>query len=94
MGLRYEIWSPTVRPGIAFDAELEPQTLRGVDVEANGKMFFVDIHGNADTRTFAGITTPFRFVCQIRKIVGNGAGAIGDGVTGTNIPLASIKGLL
>jgi hypothetical protein len=94
MGMNYDIWPPTVRPGITFDADLEPQTLRGVDIEASGKLFFVDLHGNADSRTFTSVSVPNRFVMQIKKIVGNGSGAIGDGVTGTDIPLVSIKGLL
>lgn len=92
--------SPTMRPsaGYAFDADLSTKangevTLRGLDIQAPGKLFFIDIDGNSANYDFSGLTAgiPYRFIMQIKKIVGDGSGAAGNGTTGTDIALANLK---
>jgi hypothetical protein len=88
---------------VAYDADLSP-TLSGLDVLAPGGLMIEDIYGTQKLYTFAAqpavaggesaaanVTSfPYRLEVQIRKIVGNGSGAAGNGTTGTNIALASL----
>jgi len=90
----YHLYSPTIREGLAFDLDLGIRHLRGIDVLANGTLFVLDIHGNTVSYPFTGVTSFVRLPLQIKKIIGNGSGAIGDGVTGTNIAIASLRGLV
>lgn len=99
----HSIEVPTLRPstGYAFDADLNTEvngkrTLRGVDIDAPGKLFIVDNTGQTATYDFSGLTAgiPYRLILQIAKIVGNGSGLVGDGVTGTSIALANLHPLV
>jgi hypothetical protein len=95
MSLKYRAYSPFVRSGLAYDAEFDP-VLRGIDIKpgATGTLFLIDVQNTAVSYPITVTDVPFRLVLQIQKIVGNGSGSIGDGVTGTNIALANMVGLL
>ena len=92
--------SPTVRP-FEFDEALDRKPLIGIIVDAPGNLFIVDIEGNEVSLTFNDIGTdglsatpyPYRLDMMISKVVGDGSGGIGDGSSGTNIPLVSLVGL-
>ncbi len=97
------VYAPCVGPSAAYDANFNP-TLRGVYVNAPGTLIIKDIYGVAATFKFAAqpavasgeaaaanVTSfPALIELQIAQIVGNGAGAAGNGTTGTNIALADI----
>lgn len=97
-----DLQSPTMRPwpgGTPWDKDLGAaanggQVLRGVDILAPGKFFFIDIEDQAENYDFSGITAgvPYRFWCQIKTIVGSGSGSVGNGTTGTNIAATALKG--
>lgn len=98
--INLDTWAPVIGPTLAFDANLEP-TLRGLIIKAPGSLFIEDINGKTANFTFAasdptatGPTPscdfPYKLCLQIRKIVGNGAGAAGNGSTGTNIALTNL----
>lgn len=92
--INYNLWSPLIRPNIAFDVVLDPP-LRGVDILGPGTIFFQDVAGNQTSYSFAvgSISGFVRLTMQIEMIIGDGEGGVGDGVTGTNIPLAQLRGL-
>lgn len=87
-------------PTLAYDAELNP-SLRGVIVKAPGTLVFRDVNGKLGSLTFAAADPtatgptpscdfPARVDIQIGTIVGDGAGAVGNGTTGTDIALANL----
>lgn len=92
--INYNLWSPLIRPNLAFDEVLDPP-LRGIDILEPGTLFIQDVAGNQTSYTFAvgSITGFVRLTLQIEKIIGDGAGGVGDGVTGTDIPLDKLRGL-
>lgn len=92
MAANPNIDSPTVQPNLSYDGVLRP-TLRGLDIKAAGVLFVKDIEGSTVSYDYTALTVPQRLVLQIRTIIGNGSGAVGDGVTGTNIALANLVGL-
>ena len=81
---------------IAYDAAMSTN-LRAIDVLAAGVLFVEDIEGAVRSYTFNTTTLnsslPYRVHLYIRRIIGDGAGNIGDGATGTNIALANLIGL-
>lgn len=83
--------SPVVGPTLAYDADLEP-TLRGLDINAAGSVFVLDINGKAANITTVAGNLPYRWELQIKRIVGDGAGAVGNGTTGTNVALTALGG--
>jgi hypothetical protein len=93
MPVNTDINSPTIRPGVAFDADLSPSTLRAIDVLADGTLFVEDVTGNITSYSFVGVTSFERLVLQVRRIIGDGAGSVGDGSTGTDIALANLRPL-
>lgn len=89
--------SPSIRGGVAYDADLSPRTLNAIDVLAPGTLVVDDIEGNRAIYTFAAPTGttaysnfPHRVSLQIAKVVGNGSGAVGNGTTGTNLTFAQL----
>lgn len=98
MPLGRDIHSPTVRSGIAYDAELTP-TLRAIDVLAPGRLTVIDIEGRQWEHTFAALNPssgvdspysmfPYRLELQIKKIVGDGNGSVGTS-TGTTLDISA-----
>lgn len=83
--------SPVVGPTLAYDADLDP-TLRGLDINAAGSVFVIDINGKAANITTVAGNLPYRWELQIKRIVGDGNGAIGNGTTGTNVALTALGG--
>lgn len=104
MPINTDTWSPVIRPvGNAYDANLSP-SLRGLLINAPGTLVVEDINGEKATLTFAaqdptatGPTAhcefPYCLKLQIRKIIGDGSGGVGNGTTGTDIALADLVGL-
>lgn len=81
---------------VAYDTNFSSSgaQLRGLDILAAGTLFIVDSSGNARTYDYSSLTVPQRLWLAIEQIVGDGAEGAGDGVTGTDIPLASLIGLV
>ena len=96
-----DISVPTVLPlGSTFDIDYTARanggkSLRGLDIMAPGILVVKDTEGNQAIYDFSGLTAgvPYRLGLQIKTIVGNGSGSVGDGVTGTDIALADMIGL-
>ena len=78
----------------AYDAEFAQDSVKAIDVLAEGDLFVEDIEGNTLHYTFDVSTLntplPYRLELRIRKIIGDGAGSVGDGSTGTDIALADL----
>lgn len=99
-----DTWSPVIRPlGASYDANLDP-SLRGILVKAPGTLVVEDIDGETAVIPFAALDPsatgeqahtlfPHCLMLQIRKIIGDGAGGVGNGTTGTDIDLADLVGL-
>lgn len=95
--LNTQQFAPTIGNALAYDADIRP-TLRGVDVTAPGTLVVLDIYDRQAIYEFAipadGVTAgahlPYRLELQIKRIVGDGAGAVGNGTTGTDIALANL----
>lgn len=65
--LNYNLYSPTIRP-FALNEDLEPYTLRAIDIFADGNLHITDHVGNEVTVTFVGVAPVFRWVVQISKV--------------------------
>lgn len=82
----------------AYDTDYE-KSIKAIDILGPGTLFVVDIEGNEANYPFAafvaaggGFTTfPYRLEARIKQIVGDGSGGIGNGVAGTDIPLANLR---
>lgn len=84
--------APVFVPVADYDAVFDPP-LRAIDVTADGTLTVEDIVGEQAIYILANVAPVYRLVAQIRKVVGDGVGGVGDGVTETDIPLASLQGL-
>ena len=69
--LNYNLWSPVLRP-FSLDEDLEPWTLRAIDIFADGDLHFEDERGSEVTLTFTGVAPCYRYVCQIKKVFSSG----------------------
>ncbi len=82
----------------AYDAPYDT-TIKAIDILGPGTLFFVDIEDNQVDYPFpafvaaggAFTTFPYRLEARIRTILGDGAGNVGDGLTGTDIPLTNLR---
>ena len=85
---------PKVKPGLQYDTDIDPP-LGALDITRTGSIVVVDVDGNRLRYAFPSISViPYRLELPIKRIVGNGTGSPGDGLTGTNIPIADLIGLL
>lgn len=74
-------------------------SIKAIDVLGPGTLFFQDIEGKTVSYPFPAFVAaggafsvfPYRLKARIRKIVGDGSGNVGDGLTGTDIPLANLR---
>lgn len=90
----------TVQPDLDYDVDLDP-TLRAIDVLAEGLLVVIDIEDNEVAYPITAFVAaggeyslfPFRLNLRIKRVVGDGAGSVGDGVTETDIALADLVGL-
>lgn len=82
-------FSPVVGPELAYDADLSP-TLRGVDINAAGVLVVEDIWDKQAIYTTVAENLPYRVELQIKKIVGDGSGGVGNGTTGTSLALTAL----
>jgi len=82
----------------AYDSDYTDKTVLAIDVHAPGLLVIEDIEGTEKTYTFTAFVAaggayamfPHRLVIRLGKIVGDGAGGVGDGVTETDIALANL----
>lgn len=82
----------------AYDSDYTKDVI-AIDVLAEGVLFVVDQEGYTTSYPITAFvaaggeytTFPFRLNLAIRSIVGDGAGNVGNGVTGTNIALANLR---
>jgi len=82
----------------AYDANYNDKTIKAIDVLGPGSLFLVDAEDTAVTYTFAAFSAaggayscfPYRLELRVKQIVGDGAGNIGDGQSGTDIALANL----
>lgn len=96
-----DISVPTVLPlGSAFDVDYSARayggkSLRGLDIMTPGVLVVKDTEGNQAIYDFSGLTAgiPYRLALQIKTIVGDGSGGVGNGTTGTDIALSDMIGL-
>jgi hypothetical protein len=76
--------SPRIRPfTLDEDMSLDHNTLRGIDIFADGDLHVTDIDGNEATVTFTNVAPFVRWVLQIRTIH----------TTGTTISIDDLVGL-
>jgi hypothetical protein len=83
----------TVAAASAYDSDYTEDVVRALDINAVGDLFVEDVEGNTVHYTFSAALLsplPYRLHLKIRKIIGDGAGAVGDGTTGTDIALADL----
>lgn len=86
----------TVAP--VYDTDFS-ETILAIDILAPGTLFVIDIKDRTVSYPFTAFvagggaytTFPYRLELRVRQIVGDGAGSIGDGATGTNIALANLR---
>jgi hypothetical protein len=96
MSVKYQLYSPTfLRTALAYDAVIDPP-VRALDIlpGASGLLVIEDATGTEKSYPITVVDVPFRLVVQVSKIVGDGAGSVGDGVTETDISLDDIIGLV
>ena len=82
----------------AYDSEYENDTILAIDVLGPGTLIVKDIEGTTVTYPFTAFVAaggaysvfPYRVCLRVREILGDGSGAIGNGVTGTDITLANL----
>ncbi len=78
----------------AYDSAYTEDSIKAIDVLAEGALFVVDIEGNATSYVFNVSTLntllPYRLELRVRSITGDGSGAVGNGTTGTDIALADL----
>jgi hypothetical protein len=82
----------------AYDSNYA-KSIKAIDILGPGTLFIVDIEGTSVSYPFAAFVAagggytcfPYRLEARIKQIVGDGAGAIGDGATGTDIALANLR---
>ena len=75
--------------GLQFDHDYSPP-LKGVMITEKGTLFLQCVNGTVMQVPIDKTRLPYRLITPIARIRGNGSGAIGDGSTGTDIPLNRI----